>query len=541
MPTTAALATALVPSTADLQFEDITIGATDVTVTLLATRAAAPCPLCGQPANRIHSRYQRTLADLPWSQHRVRLLLTVRKFFCGVDACGRRIFTERLPGVVASYARRTTRLTDILRLLAFALGGEPGARVVERLGLTTSPATLLRLIRRTAHADCTTPRVLGVDDWAFRKGNRYGTILVDLEAHRVIDLLSERQADQFVAWLEQHPGVAIISRDRAQVYADGARRGAPAALQVADRFHLLKNLGEALEHLLLHERTALQAAAGQASSDPAPLKTYGDDDRVPWQARAEQVSQQKHAPKLAKYAEIVRLHAAGAATKHIAATVGVSRPTVYRYLRLDGPPERKRPHRSRHLLTPFEPYLRQRWEEGCHTKSQLLREVRGQGYTHGASNLYRFLRRVARTEPAANTAAGSRSEVPSPRHAASLLVQRPERLTDDDRAYLHRLCAQSPTIATASVLTNEFAAMLRERQGQRLDDWLTQAKDSGIKELSAYARGLETDYAAVKAGLQEPWSNGQTEGQVNKLKLLKRQMYGRANFDLLRLRVLHAA
>jgi transposase len=542
MSTTASLAATLIPSTVNLALADVTIGATEVVAALLATRTAVPCPLCGCLSDRIHSRYHRTLADLPWSQHRVRLVLTVRKFFCDVETCPRRIFTERLPGVVAPYARRTTRLMDILRLLAFALGGEAGARVVDRLGLTASPATLLRVIRRTVAPDAAPPIVLGVDDFAFRKGNRYGTILVDLDAHRVLDLLSERQADQFAAWLRTHPDIAVVSRDRAQVYADGARRGAPDAVQVADRFHLLKNLGEALERLLLHERAALQAAAGQEGTVPAPLKTYGGKERTPWQARAEEASQQKHATKLTQYAEIQRLNAAGATIKHIAAVVGVSRPTVYRYLGLDGPPERKRPHRNRLLLTPFEPYLRQRWAEGCRTKAQLLREVRGQGYTHSARTVYWFLKRVEQERASTDPATSPRSAMPSPRHVATLLMQRPERLTDDDRAYLDRLCAQAPTIATAYAVTIDFATMLRARRAeQQLDDWLVQAKESGVKELAAYARGLEGDYAAVKAGLTLAWSNGQTEGQVNKLKLIKRQMYGRANFDLLRLRVLHAA
>jgi transposase len=541
MSTTSRLARTLLPVTTGLRLQTVTIGPDEVCATLVATRSAAPCPLCGGLSRRIHSHYQRTLADLPWSQHRVRLVLTMRKFFCDVTTCVRRIFTERLPAVVAPYARRTTRLADILRLLAFALGGEAGARIVERLGLSASPATLLRLVRRTALADIAAPRVLGVDDWAFRKGNRYGTILVDLEAHRVLDVLSERQAGQFAAWLSEHPGVAVVSRDRAQVYADGARRGAPDAVQVADRFHLLKNLGEALERFLLHERPALQAAAGLERSPVPSLNTTGAANRVPWQARAEAESQQKLAPKLVQYEQVVQLHTAGAAIKHIAERVGISRPTVYRYLSLDGPPDRRRPHRSHKLLTPYEPYLRQRWAEGCHTTSVLVRELRTRGYKHGASNVYRFLKQVAQEGPATPAVTAARQALPSPRYLASLLVQRPERLAGDDSAYLNRLCAQAPVIAEAYTLAQDFAEMLRERQGQRLNSWVTNAKASGIKELAAYARGLETDYAAVRAGLQEPWSNGQTEGQVNKLKLLKRQMYGRANFDLLRLRVLHTA
>jgi transposase len=541
MPTSSFLAATLVPHTNDLALHDVTIGAAEVTSTLLATRTEAPCPVCGCLSSRIHSRYQRTLADLPWSQHHVRLVLSVRKFFCDVNTCARRIFTERLAGVVAPYARRTTRLTDILRLLAFALGGEAGARVVDRLGLTASPATLLRLVRRTALADGTAPRVLGVDDFAFRKGNRYGTILVDLERHRILDLLSERQADQFAAWLKEHPGVAVVSRDRAQVYADGARRGAPDAVQVADRFHLLKNLCEAVERLLLHERAVLAAAVGPERPPTAALKPQSTEDHVPWQARAEAESQEKLAPKLAQYEEVVRLYAAGAAIKHIAEKVGLSRVTVYRYLRLDGPPDRRRPHRRRKLLTPYEPYLRRRWAEGCHTTSDLVRELRTQGYTYSASNVYRFLKQVAKNGAPMQADAAPRQPVPSPRHVASLLVQRPERLSDDDRAYLSRLCEQAPVISDAHALAQDFRAMLRERQGDSLDDWVTRAKESGIKELGAYARGLEADYAAVKAALTERWSNGQTEGQVNKLKLLKRQMYGRANFDLLRLRVLQAA
>jgi len=513
-----------------------------VRVELVSDRAAVACPACGTLTTRVHSRYQRTLADLPWQGLPVQLCLTTRRFFCEQAACPQQLFAERFPGLAAPRGRRSARLQTLVTAIGVALGGEAGARLVTELGLLLSPDTLLRSVRALPELTLAPPRVVGIDDWAFRKGHRYGTLLVDLERREVIDLLPDRNADTVVQWLAEHPGVQVISRDRGRVYADGARRGAPNAVQVADRFHLVKNLGEALERLLLHERAALQAAAGEASAEPAPLKTYGGAERTPSQEREEQASRAKHAPKLAQYAEIQRLHAAGATIKHIAETVGVSRPTVYRYLRLVGPPERKRPHRSRHLLTPYEPFLRQRWEAGCHIKAQLLREVREQGYTHSTRTVYRFLKQVERTDlQATATPATARVEVPSPRHVATLLVRRPERMSVDDRAYLSRLCEQTPSIATAYTLTQDFATMVRERQGQRLDGWLTQAKESGLKELAAYARGIESDYAAVAAGLRLPWSNGQTEGQVNKLKLVKRQMYGRANFDLLRLRVLHVA
>lgn len=472
-----------------------------------------------------------------------------RRWFCRNPACSRRIFTERLSDLFGPYARRTARVAVIIEAIALALGGEGGARILSRLGVHLSPDTLLNIIRATVEDLPSSPRVLGIDDWSWRRGHRFGTILVDLEQHAVVDLLADRAVGSVVTWLRRHPRITVIARDRGGIYAEAATNGAPQAMQVADRWHLLHNLVEVLEEFLLHHRAALRDAAIDGAAPPtegtAPGPRTPDRPRL-GQKRAEEASRRRHDRLVEQYHGVRRLTAAGADVADIARRVGLSRPTVYRYRDLAEPPEPKRPRRSRRerVLTPYEPYLLQRWQEGCHNGRKLFREIRDRGYRYGDSNVLRFVAQLRRDQAAGQpiaTGSPRTLRVPTARNVAGLFLRRPADLEVEQQTYLEKLTGPNAVVATAYRLTQDFTTMVRERQSDRLDGWLLEVDACDVPALRRFAHGLRDDLDAVRAGLREVWSNGPTEGFVHKLKLVKRQSYGRAGFAVLRQRVMRAA
>jgi len=504
------------------------------------------CPDCTTVSTQIHSRYQRHPRDLPCQGVKVTLHLAVKRFFCRNPRCSRRTFVEAIPPLVLRYARRTLRLTDHLQAIAFALGGESGTRLSTCLGISTSPATALRIIEQTALPEPPTPRVLGGDDWAYRKGQRYGTVLCDLERHCVIELLPDREAKTLAKWLKAHPGVEIISRDRGSAYIEGATLGAPHAQQVADRWHLLKNLREVVQTILEQQRRVLRIN----EEGPVPASLSGEQlpstpSAGKGLSKKAQASALRREKRLARYQHVMELHAKGVATQAISQLVGSGEETVKRYVEAAGFPEIKRSHTVvSKTLAPYLDYLNQRWTEGCYNATQLWREITAQGYPRSLQSVQNYLapRRhaVDLSPPLPLASQPIRVRRYTPRQVAWFVMADKKELDPQVQHDLALLRQRSAAIDQAYQLAKSFITLVRERQADQLATSLKQAWAASAV-WQTFATGLYKDHAAVRAALSLEWSNGQTEGQVNRLKTIKRQMYGRAGFALLRKRILYRA
>lgn len=538
-----------------------------LTLVVSARRRSADCPECSGSSKRVHSRYIRRVADLPWHGIAVRFELHTRRFRCLNERCHQRIFCERMPSVVAAYARKTSRLTAALELIGFAIGGEAGARLARELGMSVSPDTLLECIRRAALPQAETPKVLGVDDWAKRKARTYGTILIDLERRQPVDLLPDREAATLAAWLKAHPGVEIISRDRGGAYMEGATKGAPEAIQVADRWHLMKNISDLFANLLnRHHRTLRQAAmnvsaqisntvhaAEDASTvlleavpmaDENPVSEAFITERTLIRSTTEKATRQSfREQRLMRYTAVKELQAQGLQINDIRKQLGLHYTTVQNYFNTDVFPERAR-RKCPSMVNSFDDYLRQRWAEGCCNAKQLEREIRRQGYRGSSVTVRRHVQHW-RADHSAVTLTKQmlpppRPPVPTPRTFAWLLLKPEDKLSSQERQLVSEVTKLDFSVTRARKLVAAFREMIRARGVNNLSAWMEQARTSDLPDFVNFVKVLERDEAAVRAALTYKWSNGQTEGQINRLKYIKRQMFGRANFDLLKARVLHA-
>lgn len=503
-----------------------------------ATRQAA-CPGCGTVSGRIHGGYRRRLADVAVSGHRTVIDLLVRRFICPGQECARRTFVEQVDGLTERFARRTASLHGTLEKVALALGGRPAARLAGHLSIPTSPNSLLRLLRKLPDPVLlTAPRVLGIDDFAFKKGHVYGTIILDMETGERVDVLPDRTAETLTAWLRAHPGAEIVCRDRASAYAEAVRTACPDAVQVADRFHIWKNLCEAVEKCVLAHRTCLTEPIESSASNLSEQAVVPDTEAVgsglPTPAALEGL---RAVQRRERHAAVHDLFGKGVGISVIAEALGLDRKTVRRYAHAATPEDV--PVGSNHRESRVQPhlaYLHQRWNEGCTDAVRLCGEIRALGY-RGSE---RTVRRHLQTLRAAGLPAPTTSQELTVRQATRLLTSHPEHLDDDSTLRLKDLLTRCPELDAVADCVRTFAEMMTERRGQGLADWLGRAHATGFPALSSLARGLRQDSAAVTAGLTLEWNSGRVEGNVNRIKRIKRDGYGRAGFDLLRLQILRA-
>lgn len=362
----------LLPTAFTLRYSSI--AENTVSIGLMSSLPFGTCPLCMRVSRKVHSYYERKVNDLPMSGKPVSLRISVRKFFCQQQNCRRKIFAERFDSCLQSYQRRLERSNTQIRGIGLSCGSKPGAKVCGLIGLPVSASTVLRVMKKTPLPEVVTPKVLGIDDFAFRKGNTYGTILVDLEQRKPIDLLPDREGETLQEWLKAHPGVEVVTRDRSAVYAHAVTTAAPTAIQVADRWHLLKNLSENLERYLDTQRSLIKEVAQELSQKQteALVQSQNNEQWVTLQDSTssnlgnigidEKFTQEPTEKRYPIYQQVKLLQQQGYSRRAIARHMGLSRNTVNRYFRQESFVAKTKCRRSN--LLQFEPYLRKRWAEG---------------------------------------------------------------------------------------------------------------------------------------------------------------------------------
>ncbi|MEP7309370.1 MAG: ISL3 family transposase [Acidobacteriota bacterium] len=511
------------------------------------------CPSCGRRSERRHSRYWRSLKDLPAQGRAIVLRVHVTRWRCQNGRCVTAIFADRLVGVSAARVHRTDRCRTIVHLVGHALGGRGGERLLHRLGMAVSDDTILRLLKRPAN-EALAPdplHVVGIDDWAWQKGQQhFGTILVDLERRRVIDLLPTRAAGSVATWLAAHRSIQTISRDRHGPYAEAIRSGAPQAREVADRFHLVSNLRDAVQQELGRLRRFLVVPHHAPPSVIVPGTASGA--RVVRRTRSSGVDQERRlgherrAVQLERFHLVKRLQGAGLSAAAIMRETGIGRKFVLTWTRLRELPFRNRMEPRVGMPEFYREYLWRRWTEGCQSVKRLMAEIQPLGYVGGYAGLAKLVARwrydaAALARPRrvpATVAVTIVTRHVSPQVAAALLGQPRALLTDRQIEIVDALKHHCPGFTTMRRLMLSFRTILRVGKVRTLHRWMARATATEIDAMQRFVRKLRQDLGAVEGAVTERWSNGPVEGHINRLKTLRRQMYGRAGVDLLRARLL---
>ncbi len=482
------------------------------------------------------------LADLPVSGHQSRMELMARRFFCDNPKCKRKIFTERFRVEISPYKRRLCRTIELLRRIALELGGNTGSKISRYMGMPVSPSTVLRIIKQIEIISIpVTSGIIGIDDWAFRKGNNYGTVVVDLESREVIDLLPDRESNTLANWLRVHPEVTVISRDRAGPYALGAKIGAPQAIQVADRFHLLMNLGEATKRVFQSKRKELKEAY-KIYNTPLIVK---DPKEKLIETTAITIEEHKIIPTTTNikrqyiFEKVKELRQAGKSIKAIAKTLKAHRQTVKKYINADEYP--KREYKQNIQFDSYIEYLLHESNQGK-TKKELHQAIVNMGFKGKYTQFCFNLNRISEEKyPGLSSGRSITQLTPirtwSPARLSMMLYIDPKQLNIHDNEFLNLLFDKYPEIKRLEQLVKNFKDLFINKQDGQLKIWIEQAMHPE-SVLQNFASNLKKDFNAINNAVITSYSNGQVEGQVNRLKNIKRRMYGRAGFHMLRNMVL---
>jgi transposase len=508
-----------------------------VTMSVVPNATSCACPVCRTPSHRLHSWYRRTAMDLPWRKSTVRLRVWARRFFCDQTSCRRKIFAERFTGLLPPYGRRTEDTTKLLLAFAQRAGGEAGARLARAAGVPSSPHTLRRLLRRQEFRLDAAPTELGVDEFALRRRPlRYGLLLVDLAVRRPVDVLPDDEPATLASWLRAHPGAKVIARDRGHRIREGVRLGAPSAVQVADRFHLVRNVVDALDEHQRQRRAAGSAAFGhgvRAPPGPKPEPPPLPDPTLLESQPGERLRSFRAGPHQWERARALR--AQGWPIQAIGRAISLSPKSVRRLLKRDTPPPQEYVHHRRvpRLVEPFLPYLLQRWADGCQNGRQLTREIEQLGY-QGKGSAVRIM--IARWRPPKVRGQPRRRLLA--RHVPWLVLRAPDLLKDDERLDLERVLAADELLDAGYQLVQRFRVALHDLDVSAFKQWLLDAAASELRPFSRLAAGMTDDLEAIINAFRYPWSTGPVEGHINRVKFLKRAGYGRAKAPLLRARIL---
>ncbi|MFG2919765.1 ISL3 family transposase, partial [Kitasatospora sp. NPDC048298] len=492
----------LLPHLSGLVVEEVRDTETGLRITARSASEQACCPGCGAGSARVHDRYRRRIADLAVGGRAATIALSVRRFRCQTSGCPRRTFAEQVEGLTFRYGRRSLLQRGLLEAVALALAGRAGSRLAEHLHCRAGANTLLNLIRTLPDPPLQrAPRVLGVDDFALKRGHVYATVLIDIEARRPIDVLPDRTAETLADWLRKHPGAEIVCRDRASAYAEAVRTAAPDAVQVADRFHLWKNLAETVEKCVIAHRACLKNPDDQAQI-PAPAPE--PQVQLPDGRRASTTRE--------RFATVKELYGKGVGIGRIAELLGLDRKTVRKYAHAPAVEELLVPSRQGgRALTPWVGYLNQRWNDGCTDSGLLFREIQTLGYRGSNRSVRRWLEPL-RSSPAPAPRLPTTLTV---RQATGWLTRHPDALTSDEALQLKHLLARCPELATAAERVRDFALMMKNLDGEHLPEWIEQTEATNLPPLRNFARHLRQDLDAVTAGLTLRWNSGPVEGHVN--------------------------